>query len=143
MNQAANSFSCSCCGKAVAKPRFIGGKAFGPSCYKKRMGVGAKASKAAYIVAERVTVDLSGYTPKVTYKVEGIETTFTICASMPVHAYDARGESWEDELPEGALPVLNAQGKPLFKSLRISFADGVLIHSDAYGKETTLPLKSK
>ena len=134
------SFSCTCCGRSIVKPAFIGGKPYGQDCAKKIKGAAFGKSKAVFVKAEQVSIDMENYLPSAVYKIEGIPQTFKISAPFPAHVIAQKGGCVADYLPKDAVMVINHEGKPVFKSLSISLKDSVLIYIDKYGKQTTVQI---
>lgn len=130
------SFSCSCCGRSIIKPAFIEGKAYGQDCAKKIKGTSFVKSKAVFVTAEQVSIDMESYLPSATYKIKGIPQTFKTNAPFPAHVIVQKGTCLEDYLPKSAIMVINHEGKPVFKSLTVSLKDGVIVYTDKYGKQT-------
>ena len=134
------SFSCSCCGRSIIKPAFIGGRAYGQDCAKKIKGASFVKSKAVFVNAEQVSIDMESYLPSATYKINGIAQTFKSNAPFPAHVIAQKGECLEDYLPKNAVMVINHDGKPVFKSLSVSLKDGVIIYTDKFGKQTLISM---
>ena len=134
------SFSCSCCGRSIIKPAFIGGRAYGQDCAKKIKGASFGKSKAVFVKAEQVSIDMENYLPSAVYKIEGIPQTFKISAPFPAHVIAQKGGCVADYLPQDAVMVINHEGKPVFKSLSVSLKVGVIIYTDKFGKQTLISM---
>ncbi|MNY27617.1 hypothetical protein D3C86_1615290 [compost metagenome] len=112
------------------------GKPYGADCLARLTGVpkDKRSDKSVWVVASRVgeieRVSMTMW--KATYTIEGVPGR-----------YVAQGFGNADELvnqlPEGALMILDPKSKPVFKTLSYSKVDG-LVHTDKYGNVTTKPL---
>lgn len=80
------SFSCTCCGRSIVKPAFIGGKPYGQDCAKKIKGAAFGKSKAVFVKAEQVSIDMENYLPSAAYEIEGVPPQkFKITTPFPAH----------------------------------------------------------